>query len=610
MKAGVHYREDRAGEFVVWAPSLKRVELELVAPRSGIISMLRQERGYWSAVVENMVPGTRYLYRLEGRQRRPDPASHFQPEGVHGPSQVIDHRSFGWEDKTWKGMELSGMIIYEMHVGTFTPEGTFAAVIPRLDDLREAGINAIEIMPVSQFPGERNWGYDGVYPYAVQNSYGGPEGLKELVNACHLRGMAVILDVVYNHLGPEGNYLEAYGPYFSDTYRTPWGKAINFDGAHSNEVRSFFIENALHWFESYHVDALRLDAIHGILDMSARPFLQELAEQVSDYACNEARKIYLIAESDLNDVRVMRKRDEGGFGLDAQWCDDFHHSLHTILTGEQHGYYRDFGRIDHLATSLREGFVYSGQYSSYRRHNHGNSSAACPAEQFVVFSQNHDQVGNRMLGERLALLAPFEALKLAAAVVMLSPYVPLLFMGEEYGEESPFLYFVSHADPDLIAAVREGRKREFQAFRWQGQPPDPQQLDTFLRSQLAWDKRGEGAHKVLLTFYRQLITLRKNIPALAHLSKKRCEISASEEERIIIMRRWHEQNEAVCLFNFSDRHNQCRVTFAGTKWKKVLDSSDATWKGPGAVAPQTAEGSTQLSLQSLSAVLYEKERTA
>lgn len=610
MKVGVHFREDNRSAFVVWAPFVKNLDLELMVPRSEIISMEKQERGYWSAVVENIAPGTQYLYRLEGKQRRPDPASHFQPEGVHGPSQVIDHRSFGWQDKPWKGMDLSAMIIYEMHVGTVTPEGTFAAVIPRLDDLREVGINVIEIMPVSQFPGERNWGYDGVYPYAVQNSYGGPEGLKELVNACHRQGMAVILDVVYNHLGPEGNYLEAYGPYFSDTYRTPWGKAINFDSAHSNEVRSFFIENALYWFEHYHVDALRLDAIHGIMDMSARPFLQELADRVGDYACNEARKMFLIAESDLNDVRVIRKWNEGGFGLDAQWCDDFHHALHTILTGEQHGYYRDFGRIDHLTKSLREGFIYSGQYSSYRGHNHGNSSATCPAEQFVVFSQNHDQVGNRMLGERLSSQVSFEALKLAAAVVVLSPYVPLLFMGEEYGEESPFLYFVSHADPDLIAAVREGRKREFQSFSWQGEPPDPQHPDTFLRSKLNWEKRGEGFHNVLLGFYRELIRLRKTVPAIARLSKRHCEVSAREEDRIIIVKRWQEQNEAVCLFNFNDHHNLCRVTFAGKKWKKVLDSSDAIWKGPGAVAPQTVEGSEQVSLQSLSAVLYEKERTA
>src|SRR4030066_1209493 len=320
------------------------------------------------------------------------------------------------------------MIMYEIHVGTFTPEGTFDAVILRLDELSVLGINTIELMPVAQFPGERNWGYDGTYPFAVQNSYGGPEGLKILINECHKKGMAVILDVVYNHFGPEGNYLWDYGPYFTDRYKTPWGQAINYDDLYSNEVRNFFIENALHWFKNYHFDALRLDAIHGIFDFSAKAFLQELAEKVEEFSSSEGKKYYLIAESDLNDSRVIRPGNMGGYGIDAQWCDDFHHAVHTLLVHENKGYYVDFGETEHLVKSFREGFVYSGQYSEYRKRNHGNSSRDCPAEQFIVFTQNHDQVGNRMFGERLSNLVSFESLKLAAGAVLLSPYIPLLFM--------------------------------------------------------------------------------------------------------------------------------------------------------------------------------------
>ncbi len=376
------------------------------------------------------------------------------------------------------------MIMYELHAGTFIPEGTFDAVIPGLDHLKDLGINATDIMPVAQFPGERNWGYDGVYPFAVQNSYGGPDGLKRIVNECHTKGIAVILDVIYNHLGPEGNYLRDYGPYFTDRYKTPWGQAINFDGPYSNEVRNFFIENALSWLKNYHIEGLRIDAIHGIYDMSAQPFLPELAERVEEFSQQEGRKFYLIAESDLNNSYALRPRDSGGSGLDALWCDDFHHALHTLLTGETDGYYVDFGKIGHLVKSFREGFVYSGQYSAFRKRNHGNSSADIPPDRFVVFSQNHDQTGNRLKGERLSSLVSFESLKLAAGVVLLSPYIPLIFMGEEYGETAPFLFFISHSDPELIKAVRQGRKDEFKTFNWKDEPPDPQDIETFMRSKL------------------------------------------------------------------------------------------------------------------------------
>ncbi|MFH1703950.1 MAG: alpha-amylase family glycosyl hydrolase, partial [Nitrospirota bacterium] len=359
MKIGAYYLGNGKCKFVVWAPFLDQVQVKFASLHKKNISMEKDTKGHWKTVVENVFPGTRYLYILGDKTEKPDPASHFQPEGVHGPSQIVDHSAFDWEDSKWKGIPLSEMIMYELHVGTFTSKGTFESIIPRLDGLLDLGINAIEIMPVSQFSGDRNWGYDGVYPFAVQNSYGGPEGLKRLVNECHKKGIAVILDVVYNHLGPEGNYLWDYGPYFTGKYKTPWGIAINFDDAYSNEVRDFFIENALHWFKNYHIDALRLDAIHGISDLSAKPFLQELAEKVEEFSLQEGRKFYLIAESDLNDSMVIKPRELGGYGIDAQWCDDFHHCLHTLVTGESQGYYVDFGKLEYLVKSLREGFVYS-----------------------------------------------------------------------------------------------------------------------------------------------------------------------------------------------------------------------------------------------------------
>ena len=494
MKIGSQYFGNGKCNFILWAPFLKEVSVRIASPVERIVTMEKDSSGYWRASCSDIYPGTNYYYRLDNAVERPDPASHFQPEGVHGHSQVIDHNVFQWEDENRRGLPLGKMIIYELHTGTFTREGTFNAVVTRLDDLSELGINAINIMPVAQFPGERNWGYDGTYPFAVHNSYGGPEGLKNLVNSCHKRNMAVILDVVYNHLGPEGNYLKDFAPYFTDKYRTPWGSAVNFDDAYSNEVRNYFIENALFWFRRYHVDALRLDAIHSIYDMSARHFLSELAEKVEDFSKEQGRKYYLTAESDLNDTRVLRSREFGGFGIDAQWNDDFHHSLHTLLTTDKTGYYRDFGKIEHFAKALREGFVYSWQYSHYRKRKHGSSSKDISANRFIVFSQNHDQVGNRITGDRLTKLVSFDSLKLTAGALLFSPYIPMLFMGEEYGEDAPFLYFTSHSDLELAAAVYEGRRKKLRAFRWTEEPPDPQNIDTFFKCKLQWEKRKDNKH--------------------------------------------------------------------------------------------------------------------
>lgn len=594
--------------FRVWAPLRERVEVKIIAPVEQIVLMDRNAEGYWQAMAQGIEPGARYVFRLENDRDRPDPASRYQPEGVHGPSQVVDHAEFPWSDGVWRGLPLENLIIYELHVATFTSQGTFEKIIPRLDALKELGITAVELMPVAQFPGVRNWGYDGVYPFAVQNSYGGPEGLKSLVDACHKRGIAVILDVVYNHLGPEGNYLWDYGPYFTDRYKTPWGDAINFDGPYSDDVRNFFVQNALSWVTDYHLDALRLDAIHGIFDFSAKHFLQELGEKVHHRAGELGRRVYVIPESDLNDVRVIDPAELGGYGLDAQWNDDFHHALHGLLTGEQSGYYRDFGKIGHLEKAFREGFVYSGEYSTFRKRRHGSSSKDRPVHQFVVFSQNHDQVGNRPEGDRLSSMISFEQLKLAAGVVLLSPFIPLLFMGEEYGETTPFQYFVNHDDEALVEAVRSGRREEFASFGWEGTVPKPQDEQTFLRSQLQWGLREAGRHKTLVEFYHKLITLRRESPALSRLSKEHMEVKGLEDARILLVRRWSadDESQVCCVFTFNSDDVTIAPALPNGLWKKALDSADSAWNGPGTLLPEMIRQGDELVFRGTSAAVYER----
>jgi maltooligosyltrehalose trehalohydrolase len=609
MRPGARYLGKGASEFTVWAPLVKSMAVKVLAAPERLVPMVRNGSGYWTATVSDQPAGTRYLYRLDNDRDRPDPASHFQPQGVHGPSEIVDHTAFSWQDTAWKGVPLPSMIMYELHIGAFTEEGTFDAAISRLAGLKELGINAIELMPVAQFPGGRNWGYDGVYPYAVQNTYGGPEGLKRFVDACHSRGIAVILDVVYNHLGPEGNYLWDFGPYFTDKYRTPWGQAINFDGAYSDDVRNYFVNNALHWVREYHLDALRIDAIHGIFDFSAKHFLQELGEAVHLEAEALGRNVQVIPESDLNDVRVINPVEIGGYGMDAQWNDDFHHAVHTLITGELKGYYEDFGKVEQMGEALREGFIYSGQYSSFRKRRHGNDSKDRPAHQFVVFSQNHDQIGNRMLGERMSKLASFEALKLAAGLVIFSPSLPLLFMGEEYGEEAPFLYFVSHGDKDLIDAVRKGRKEEFKHFSWEGEPPDPQSEETFHASKIDWQTRLRGHHHVLFGFYTQLIRLRREMPALSELDRSRLEVSVVPEANIITMRRWDGFNasQVYTLFNFERNDVNIAVSMPAGAWNKLIDSSDGVWNGPGSLLPERIRNNDQVTMHGQSIALFVRE---
>ncbi len=452
--------------------------------------------------------------------------------------------------------------------------------------MADLGITAVELMPVAQFPGTRNWGYDGTYPYAVQNSYGGPEGLKTFVNECHRRGLAVILDVVYNHIGPEGNYTGRYGPYFTNTYKTPWGAALNFDGPYSDQVRRFFIDNALFWITEYHIDALRLDAVHAIFDSSAYPFLRQLADAFHTQSAELGRNTCLIAESVDNDARLTSQQIPGGLGMDCQWNDDFHHSLHVMLTGESQGYYQDFGGLQQLSKAYEKGFVYDGQYSKYRKRQHGVSSGAIPGYRLVVFSQNHDQVGNRAGAERLASLVPFEALKLAAAACILSPFLPLIFMGEEFAATSPFYYFVSHSDPGLIQAVRKGRREEFASFDWRVNPPDPNDPGTFECSRLIRDSSNDVRAEALRSYYKELIKLRFEVPALARLEKTGIATCCSQDGRLLTIWRTAPGNRVLILLNFGQHQKNIEVESGGSKWKKLLDSSDSEWGGGGQTMPE------------------------
>jgi len=594
--------------FLVWAPFSERVELHIVEPRERTIPLDKNEWGYFLTVAEGIPIGSLYFFRLDGQSEYPDPASRFQPRGIHGPSQVANP-DFPWEDSHWEAPPLEKYIIYELHTGTFTPRGTFDAVTEHLKKLKDLDITAVELMPVAQFPGTRNWGYDGVYPFAVQDSYGGPEGLKRLVNACHQVGLAVILDVVYNHLGPEGNHLAKFGPYFTDRYHTPWGAALNFDGAYSDEVRRFFIENALYWITDFHIDALRMDALHAILDISAYTFIEELAASVHRRGKKLNRKIYLFGESAANNARLIRPQESGGYGLDAQWNDDFHHVLHVLLTGEKTGYYQDFGTTRQLAKAFEEGFIYTGEYSAYHRRRHGTSSKDIPAHRFVVFSQNHDQVGNRAVGERLSQLASYEALKLAAGIAILSPFVPLLFMGEEYGETAPFPYFVSHSDTALIEAVRKGRRAEFTSFSWQGEIPDPQDETTFLMAKLNHGLRSKGRHKILYDFYRELIRLRKENAALAYLSKDNMKVLGDDDNKTLYIRRWQKDSEVIIIYNINAKEVKINHSVPPGKWRKILDSTEVRWHGKGSTIPEklTSKDEIYLVLKPKSFVLLEKE---
>jgi maltooligosyltrehalose trehalohydrolase len=597
MNIGATYLGNGNTEFTVWAPLKEKMILHIVHPFDKKTGMQKNEEGYFQ-IVAKAEPGCQYFFMPGEEKDLPDPASKFQPQGVHGPSEVIDPSTFKWSDKNWKGIQFSQLILYELHVGTFTEEGEFEAIISKLDHLVETGINAIELMPIAQFPGERNWGYDGTFPFAVQNSYGGHNGLKKLVDACHQKGIAVFLDVVYNHLGPEGNYFEEFAPYFTDKYKTPWGKAINFDDAWSDGVREFFSDNAIYWFKDFHIDGLRFDAMHFAIDLSAVHFWEFVHEKIGALEKKSGRKLHTIAESDLNSPRVVMPAEKGGFGFTAQWLDDFHHALYVLLHEEGKKFYVDFGKMHQLAKAYKDGFVHSGEYVTFRKRKHGASSAAVSGDKFVVFTDNHDQAGNRATGSRLTSLVNGKRIKLAAAACLLSPYIPMLFMGEEYGEDAPFLYFVSHSDKKLIKAIQEGRRKDFEHFDWSDKSPDPQDEKTFLQSKLQWNKLNEEKHRVILEWYKQLIHLRKTHPALQDFNKG--DISVTVKEKMLILHRQSasHQEQLIALFNFSG-DKSCSFRFpADSNWKKLVDSNER------ATYPGIISANEEIPVTELSAAVY------
>lgn len=500
-------------EFSVWAPRATRSVEVLV--RGSRTPLVHEERGRWSAEVSALGAGGDYTLSIDGGPPRPDPRSAHQPAGVDGPSRIVDHDEFGWTDKGWYGIELARSVLYELHVGTFSAAGTFSGVIGRLDHLVALGVDAIELMPIVEFCGARGWGYDGVDLWAPNSAYGGPDGLKAVVDACHARGLGVVLDVVYNHLGPAGNFLAEFGPYFDDRHHTNWGQGINVDGPGSDEVRAFIIDNALMWLRDYHADGLRLDAVHAIVDESALHILEQLSTAVRHLSEQRAVPLWLIAESDLNAPRFVRAPSDGGYGLAAAWADEWHHALHAVLTGETEGYYADFGSLSQLAKAVGQAWVYDGAYSGHRDRVHGRPPTGLSGEQFVVSAQNHDQVGNRAVGDRLGALTSFGRVQIAAALLLTGPFVPLLFQGEEWAASTPFQYFTDHPDPDLGRAVSEGRRNEFAYFGWAPDDvPDPQDVASFERSRLRWDELASGEHAEMLDWYRSLLALRHHHPGL------------------------------------------------------------------------------------------------
>jgi maltooligosyltrehalose trehalohydrolase len=562
--------------FRVWAPNAQEVALHLLR-QDTYTPMQRDEAGYFTCQVTDAKPGDRYFYRLDDEKERPDPASRAQPDGVHGASQIVDSH-FDWQANAWVPPTLRNSVMLELHVGTFTPEGTFDAIILHLDRLQTLGITTLQLMPIAAFPGERNWGYDGVSLFAAHQVYGGADGLKRLVDAAHQRGMAVMLDAVYNHLGPEGNYLWDYGPYFTDKYHGPWGDSLNFDGTMSDAVRNFFIQSALYWLDVCRVDGLRLDATHALFDFSSYTFLEELAETVDHWAEANNRHVHLIAENDQSNARLTQPREANGIGIDGQWLDDLHHVLHVALTGEDAGYYADYTTFDTLTKVLREGFALTGQYSHVHKRRHGTDSSKLSTERFVVASQTHDQVGNRMLGERLTALIDFDGLKLAAAMMTCSPYVPMLFMGEAYGETAPFLYFVSHGDKNLIEAVRQGRIDEFSAFAWKGTPPDPQAVATYKRSKLNHDLRHDGHHAILYRLYGELLRIRRENPAMTNPRRAEQQVHSDNTARIVAMTRTDGANRVRIVMNFNLDAPATLTLPGGNDWQCVLDSQAATWR--------------------------------
>jgi maltooligosyltrehalose trehalohydrolase len=541
-------REKAMHKFGVWAPKAKKMCLKW---QDQVLAMAGPNvRGWWTLEVADATCGDRYAFQLDDDPTAyPDPRGLRQPDGVHGASELYDHNSFEWHDQLWRGAPKVGSILYELHIGTFSKEGTFDGAIPHLKYLADLGITHVEVMPVAAWAGKQGWGYDSVALFSTHEPYGGPDGFKRFVDACHANGLSVILDVVYNHFGPVGNYATKFGPYLNAKRQTPWGDAVNLDQEGSDEVRRFFVDNALMWLKDYHCDGLRFDAVHAFIDLSAVHFMEQLSVEVERLSATLAKEFYLIAESDLNDPRVVRSREANGYGMDSQWSDDFHHSLFTVIydpkDGET-GYYSDFGTLADLHKALKNSYVYDGQYSGYRKRRHGRSPNGLSAHHFVHFDQNHDQVGNRGWGERLEHLVGLDAAKVCVGLLLTAPYIPMLFMGEEWATSSPFLYFADHEDEELRKSVAEGRKREFAAFGFDGDVPNPEEQETYEKSKLNWEEQGEGKHAEMLAWVKALIKVRRTHIALNDGDTHHLMVWSDDERRLLTM----ERDEARVLVNF------------------------------------------------------------
>lgn len=586
-KLGAQWLGDGHVHFLVWAPAASRIDVHLMR-HSRRVALEKDALGYFSGVIGDIAVGDTYFYDIDGVRERPDPASRRQPDGVHGPSEVVDP-FFHWTDANFTPPTLRNSVFYELHIGTFTPEGTFLAAIEHFERLCDFGITSLNVMPVAQIPGAYNWGYDGVQLFAPQKNYGTPHDFKTMINAAHRAGLAVYLDVVYNHLGPEGNYLWDYGPYFSTRYKGAWGDNLNFDGPHSDEVRRFFLENAVYWLEEFHIDGLRLDATQALIDLRAVPFLEELGAHVHEWADSTNRHVHLIAESNQSDRKLVLPRTQGGTGMDAQWLDDFHNSVHAALTGETAGYYGDYADFARLVKILRTRHVLTGDYSLGAKRRHGTDASDIPADRFVVSVQTHDHVGNRMLGDRIMPRSGFEANKLAAGYLLTSPYTPMFFMGQEYGETAPFLFFTDFGDAHLIEAVRAGRKADHASF-FHGdiEAPDPQHISSFERSKLNHALRMDGEHALLYAFSRALLTLRRTLPALTNPNPIDFSVHADAVRRIFCMERRHPAGTVRIVLNWHLNEAQ-RITLptSSRAWRKIFDSAGAEWQ-PDGVSRATA----------------------
>ncbi len=541
-------------EFAIWAPRARKMALGM----NGDALPMRgpDELGWWRLEVDEAGAGAEYGFFIDDDEKvYPDPRSQWQPHGVHGLSRIYNHNAFEWSDAGFQAPPLASGVVYELHVGNFTGAGTLDAAIEKLDYLADLGVTHVELMPLASFAGKHGWGYDGVALYAVHEPYGGPDALKRFVHAAHSKGLAVLLDVVYNHFGPVGNYTGKFGPYLVDAHHTPWGGAVNLEDAGSHEVRRFLCDNARMWLTDFHVDGLRIDAVHAFVDRSAIHFLEQLAVEVETLEAVVGRRLTLIAESDLNDPRVVTPRAAGGFGIDAQWSDDFHHALFTALTGEKQGYYADFGALGQLAKAIENVFVYDGDYSRYRKRIHGRPVGGLSRHCFLGYIQNHDQVGNRAVGDRIGQIAGLARAKMAAAMVLTSPFIPLIFQGEEWAASSPFQYFADH-EPEMAQMVSAGRKREFEAFGWKADAiPDPEDPATFLRSKLNWDEAGQAEHTEMLAWYRELIRLRRTTPSLNDGEPGHTRVSYDEGQKWLRM----ERGRATVMLNLGANEHRFRV---------------------------------------------------